>query len=96
MAFASIPEAIEEIRAGRMLIVVSHMTPLARSGYRLGVPDGVQAWREVLNTDSQFYGGSNVGQGAAPCLTQPVASHGRAQSIELHLPPLATLYLVPC
>ena len=81
---------------GRMLIVVSHMTPLARPGYRLGVPDGAVAWREVLNTDSHFYGGSNVGQDASPCITQRVAAHGRAQSIELHLPPLATLYLVPC
>ena len=95
-AQASVFSWVRRDDQGRMLIVVSHMTPLARSGYRLGVPDGVQAWREVLNTDSQFYGGSNVGQGAAPCLTQPVASHGRAQSIELHLPPLATLYLVPC
>jgi 1,4-alpha-glucan branching enzyme len=59
------------------------------------VPEGASAWREALNTDSVFYGGSNLGNGEAALHVQAAASHGRAQSIELTIPPLATLFLVP-
>jgi 1,4-alpha-glucan branching enzyme len=49
-------------------------------------------WREVFNSDSGFYGGSNVGnEGGAEAKAAP--AHGHAQSIELLLPPLATIYL---
>jgi 1,4-alpha-glucan branching enzyme len=66
-----------------------------RHHFRLGAPEGCTAWREALNTDSAFYGGSNLGNGGQPLSVQPVPWHGRAQSIELLLPPLATLFLVP-
>jgi 1,4-alpha-glucan branching enzyme len=73
------------------------MTPVPRHGFRLGVPDeaGVGAWREVLNTDSAFYGGSNLGNGGQGLPLQALPWQGRAQSIELLIPPLATLFLVP-
>lgn len=80
---------------GAQVLVVSHMTPLTRVGYRLGVPEGPRAWRVILNTDAACYGGSNFSTGDDPCPTQAAPAHGRAQSIELNLPPLATLYLVP-
>jgi 1,4-alpha-glucan branching enzyme len=65
-----------------------------RERFRLGVPESASAWREALNTDSVFYGGSNLGNGTAALPVQAAGSHGRAQSIELTLPPLATLFLV--
>ena len=75
------------------VLVVSNMTPVPRSGYRIGVPrPGL--WRELLNTDSSFYGGSDIGNGGAVATT-PVQSHGEAQSLELTLPPLATLFIRP-
>jgi 1,4-alpha-glucan branching enzyme len=77
------------------VLVVANMTPVPREAFRLGVPDGAHAWREALNTDSVFYGGSNLGNGAGALTVQGVASHGRAHSIELTLPPLATLFLLP-
>jgi len=80
---------------GGEVLVACNMTPLPRERFRLGVPDGAGAWREALNTDSVFYGGSNLGNGPAPRPVQAAPSHGRAQSIELTLPPLATLFLVP-
>jgi 1,4-alpha-glucan branching enzyme len=81
---------------GGQVIVLCNMTPVPREGLRLGVPEGATAWREVLNTDSVFYGGANIGNGSAPLLAvQPLPSHRRAQSIVLTLPPLATLFLVP-
>ncbi len=73
------------------ILVVSNMTPVPRYGYRIGVPlDGT--WREIFNSDSEFYGGSNIGnQGAV--LAQELAVHGQPYSVEITLPPLATIYL---
>ena len=42
------------------VLVVCNMTPVPRHGYRIGVPRGGR-WREIANTDSQFYGGSDLG-----------------------------------
>jgi 1,4-alpha-glucan branching enzyme len=73
------------------ILVVSNMTPVPRYGYRIGVPlDG--AWREVFNSDSEFYGGSNIGN-QGQVMTLPFAMHGQPYSIEIILPPLATIYL---
>jgi len=65
-----------------------------RLAYRIGVPSAHSHWREALNTDSQFYGGSNLGNGPATMLIEHVASQGRTPSLALDLPPLATLFLV--
>jgi 1,4-alpha-glucan branching enzyme len=81
--------------SGAMVLVVSNMTPVPREGILLGVPEGARAWCEVLNTDSAFYGGSNVGNGAVAMTVEGAGSHGRAQSIRLTVPPLATVFLVP-
>jgi 1,4-alpha-glucan branching enzyme len=78
-----------------MVLVVCNFTPVPREGYCLGVPEGPQEWREVMNTDSRHYGGSDVGNGAAPLHVQDRGAHGRRQSIALTLPPLATLFLTP-
>jgi 1,4-alpha-glucan branching enzyme len=73
------------------MLVVSNMTPVPRQGYRIGVPLA-GGWREVFNSDSGLYGGSNVGNAGQVETTQS-AAHGHAQSLELTLPPLATIYL---
>ncbi len=78
-------------RAGGALLAVSNFTPVARHGYRVGVPHG-GCWHEVFNSDSRFYGGSELGN-HGQVHTVPVAMHGHAQSLELTLPPLSTLYL---
>ena len=85
---------LRQDEAGRPVIVVCNMTPVPRHGFRLGVPEGALQWRELLNTDSAFYGGSNLGNGGVVDV-QPVQAHGRAQSLALTLPPLATLFLAP-
>jgi 1,4-alpha-glucan branching enzyme len=71
------------------LLAISNLTPVPRHDYRVGVPRA-GAWREVLNTDSAYYGGSNVGN-AGLMTTAPHAAHGNAQSLTLVLPPLATI-----
>jgi 1,4-alpha-glucan branching enzyme len=50
-------------------------------------------WVERLNTDSRHYGGSDVGTPLGECTAEPVASHGRALSVVLSVPPLATVFL---
>jgi 1,4-alpha-glucan branching enzyme len=77
-------------RAGaRPALVVCNFTPVPRAGYRLGVPTR-GTWVEVFNTDAAAYGGSNMGNGGAAWAGDR-PSHGRPASLELILPPLATL-----
>jgi 1,4-alpha-glucan branching enzyme len=77
----------------RPVVAVSNFTPVPRPGYRLGLPRGGR-WRELLNTDSASYGGSNAGNAGAVVADGP-PSHGLPCSASLLLPPLATLWLVP-
>jgi 1,4-alpha-glucan branching enzyme len=71
------------------LIVVCNFTPVPREGYRVGVPLAGD-YREVLNSDSNLYGGSNVGnQGLTP--SDPVPWDGRQNSILITLPPLGVV-----
>jgi 1,4-alpha-glucan branching enzyme len=73
-----------------LVVVVCNFTPTPHRAYRVGVPrPGV--YRECLNTDSEHYGGSNVGTPLGAATAQPVPLHGRAQSIVIDLPPLATV-----
>ena len=73
------------------IIFVFNFTPVPRSNYRLGVPGG-GFWREILNSDSNHYGGSNLGLGGG-VQSEAIDAHGRGQSISLNLPPLALLAL---
>ncbi|HYC64817.1 MAG TPA: 1,4-alpha-glucan branching protein GlgB [Reyranellaceae bacterium] len=76
---------------GAPLVVVCNMTPAPRHHYRIGVPRS-GTWREIANTDSRFYGGSDLGnQGTVQ--SSGIPAHGLEQSIELVLPPLATIVL---
>jgi 1,4-alpha-glucan branching enzyme len=79
---------------GTPLLSVSNLSPVVRHGYRLGVPDDVQAWHETLNTDLGKYGGGDVTNPDA-VKPEPQGWHGRPASITLNLPPLATLWLRP-
>ena len=78
---------------GPPAIVVCNLTPQAHFDYRIGVPQGGQ-WREVLNTDSDRFGGSNIGNHAA-VQADGILWHGRASSLSLTLPPLAVIVLMP-
>ena len=75
------------------IVAVLNMTPVPRSSYRIGVPAGGR-WLELLNSDSQAYGGSNVGN-SGMVLSEGVASHGYANSLQLTVPPLGAVLLKP-
>jgi 1,4-alpha-glucan branching enzyme len=87
--------AFARIGAGetRPVVCVCNFAPVPRYGYRVGMPRA-GAWRELLNTDSSFYGGSDVGnQGTV--MAEGIAWHDQPFSAEVTLPPLATVWLVP-
>ncbi len=73
------------------VVAVCNFTPVPRLHYRFGVPHG-GAWREILNTDAEIYGGSNLGNGGW-VQANAEGSHGQPFSLELTLPPLATVLL---
>jgi 1,4-alpha-glucan branching enzyme len=76
-----------------VVLVVCNFTPVARHGWRVGVPaPGV--WRERLNTDATAYGGGGAGN-AGGAWAAPVPWHGQPHSVALTLPPLAVLILSP-
>jgi 1,4-alpha-glucan branching enzyme len=77
--------------AADLIVVVVNYTPVAREGYRIGVPQP-GTYAEVLNSDAAAYGGSNVGNAGA-VVTEAVPSHGHGQSLRLVLPPLGCLFL---
>jgi 1,4-alpha-glucan branching enzyme len=72
------------------VLVVCNFTPSLFEDYTLGVP-GPGNYRERLNTDSRFYGGSDKGNPGV-IAAQAHGSHGQDWSINLTLPPLATLF----
>jgi 1,4-alpha-glucan branching enzyme len=75
----------------RPIVAAANFTPVPRTRYRLGLPYGGR-WREILNTDSAAFGGSNVGN-AGGVTAEPIPSHGYPYSAAVTLPPLATLWL---
>ena len=67
-----------------------NFTPEVRRDYAVRVPFGGN-WRELLNTDAETYGGTNVGNGGGVSAVQA----GDRQEIRLTIPPLGALFLVP-
>lgn len=71
------------------VLAISNLTPTPHLSYRLGVP-GPGFFRELVNTDSAIYGGSDMGNRGGRWADQ-IPSHGREWSVELEIPPLSTL-----
>jgi 1,4-alpha-glucan branching enzyme len=72
------------------VLVLSNFTPMPRHGYRIGV-DAPGRYVEILNTDDVRYGGSGLHN--AELHTEAAGLHGRAHSLSLTVPPLATIML---
>ncbi len=79
------------VRDEDYVLALCNFTPVVRDNYRVGVPrEGF--WRELLNSDSHYYGGSGVGN-LGQIETTPVPWHGRPYSLNVVLPPLGVLWL---
>jgi 1,4-alpha-glucan branching enzyme len=68
------------------VVVLCNFTPVARGGYRIGVPEA-GFYREVLNSDAEMYGGSNAGNYGG-VHSEAIESHGFDNSISITMPPL--------
>jgi len=73
------------------ILCVFNFTPVPRPGYRVGVP-GAGFWKEILNTDAEYYWGSNVGNSGG-LHAEYVTWHGRPYSLSLTLPPMGAVFL---
>ncbi len=90
----SVVSFIRRAQDGRDFVVaLVNFTPVPREGYRVGVP-AAGPYAEVVNSDSEIYGGSNLGNGGV-VFTEGIPSHGHQQSLRLRLPPLGFLLLKP-
>ena len=73
-------------------VVVINLTPIPRENYRIGVPQSGE-YREIFNSDSSFYAGSNVGNGGHAIMAEGLPWMNQSYSISLTLPPLAGIVL---
>ena len=77
--------------ANDFIVAVCNFTPVVRENYRVWVPQP-GFYREVLNTDSAHYGGSNKGN-AGGVYAEPIPWLGHDYSLRLTLPPLSAVFL---
>jgi 1,4-alpha-glucan branching enzyme len=76
-----------------LLVVILNLTPILRRHYRIGLPRA-GAWREILNSDAEMYGGSNAGN-LGGVTTQDYGVQNQPWSAEFTLPPLSVLVFRP-
>ena len=80
--------------AGPELLVILNLTPVPRYGYRVGLPRA-GFWQEVLNSDAELYGGSNLGN-LGGVMAEERPAHHRPCSAAFTLPPLSVVVFRPC
>ncbi|WP_343319253.1 1,4-alpha-glucan branching protein GlgB [Arthrobacter sp. TMP15] len=80
-------------KIGNPLVCVINFAGLAYEGYRVGLPQA-GLWQEVLNTDLETYGGSDV-RNTGELQAEELAWDGQSASLRLRVPPLGALYLAP-
>ncbi|MCP5276298.1 MAG: 1,4-alpha-glucan branching protein GlgB [Burkholderiales bacterium] len=87
----SIISFLRRSREGRFVVIILNFTPVPRENYRIGVPvEGI--YQEVFNSDSMYYGGSNMGNaGYIHASREPWM--GLPCSLKIVLPPLAGIML---
>jgi len=85
----SVVSFLRKSEEGDVVVFVVNATPVVRYDYRLGVPES-GFYREIINTDGETYGGSNVGN-LGGVQSEARDWMGKENSILINLPPLATL-----
>jgi 1,4-alpha-glucan branching enzyme len=76
--------------AKETILIFCNYTSVPRYDYRVGVPHGGY-WKEILNSDSDIYGGSGCGNSGG-VEAEPIPAQGREFSLSLTLPPLSILF----
>jgi 1,4-alpha-glucan branching enzyme len=76
-------------------VVVLNLTPTPHGRYRVGVPDCC-SYDVALSTDATEWGGSGYGYHTGAIVhADDIPYHGRRYSVDLALPPLSVLVLIP-
>lgn len=76
-------------KKGNEIIAVCNFTPVEHLDYRIGVPRK-GTYKEILNSDSAVFGGTDVHSPALRAANVPL--HSLPYSVSVHVPPLATVY----
>jgi 1,4-alpha-glucan branching enzyme len=87
------PTGEQANRPSPFTIAVVNFTPVVRRDYRLGVPTAGD-YAELLNSDAEVYGGSNIGN-QGHVTAEAIPAHGYERSLSLTVPPLGFLLLKP-
>jgi 1,4-alpha-glucan branching enzyme len=80
-------------RNGETVVAAFNFTPVPRNRYRIGLPYDC-SYREIFNSDSAYYGGSNLGNGGG-IRADKTPWMGQPYSAEIEIPPLASILLIP-
>jgi 1,4-alpha-glucan branching enzyme len=89
-AASSIMSYIRKGKSDEVILVCLNFTPVPRDGYRVGVP-GPGFWKEIMNTDSGNYGGTNIGNSGG-LYAEFFPFHNQKYSLLMNLPPLAAVF----
>jgi len=77
-------------KAKDTLVVAANFTPIAREGFRIGLPSA-GSWTEILNTDeTKFHGSGFINP--KPIKADKTAWQGQSHSAEINLPPLGVSF----
>ncbi len=79
--------------ANDYVICCCNFTPVPRMGYKIGAPEACW-YEEISNSDSTFYGGSDLGNSGGTQAT-PEPCQGRPNTLTVTLPPLAMVMFKP-
>ena len=85
----SVVAFLRRSQENEIVLFAVNATPVVRYSYRIGVP-GDGHYREIINTDAETYGGSNIGN-LGGLDAEPIEWQGRTHSIRVNLPPLAVV-----
>jgi 1,4-alpha-glucan branching enzyme len=77
-------------RTQDFILFVGNYTPVLREAYRVGVPEP-GAYREIFNSDAEYYGGSNAGS-LVPLQAEKIPWNSQPYSVVLRLPPLGAIF----
>ena len=83
---------VRRAQDGSFVVVALNFTPVPRHQYRIGLPTAGH-YREIFNSDSAYYSGSNMGNGSVQAEMLPWMGFGCSAAITL--PPLAGIFLQP-
>ena len=86
----SVVAFVRRDKAGNELVAVCNFTPVARDGYRIGLPKN-GTYRVAFTTDDVAFGGNS--KPGKLLSTEDIPAHGFDQSAELSLPPLSAMFL---